>query len=94
MTPYSSDASRARPPAFPSGQPSVSYHSPSQGRLEFGRHGPLRQNGKDVPLFGQARCDNPYAQANLSAGEIMFRYNGHSLNLDWQTAQRHAITFV
>jgi hypothetical protein len=72
----------------------VCYHSPSQGRLEFGWHGPLRQNGKDVPLGGYPRYDNPYAQAGFPAEGIAIRHADHWLELDWQTAKRGASSFV
>jgi len=72
----------------------VCYHSPSQGRLEFGWRGPLRQNGKDVLLGSYPRYDNPYGQAGFPAEEIAIRDADHWLELDWQTAERGASTFV
>lgn len=38
----------------------VSYHSPTQGRLELGWKGPFKQNGKFVSLKDYPRYENPY----------------------------------
>jgi hypothetical protein len=62
--------------------------------LEFGWRDPLRQNGKDVPLGGYPRYDNPYAQAGFPPDEIAIRHTDHWLELDWQTVKRGASSFV
>jgi hypothetical protein len=72
----------------------VCYHSPSQGRLEFGWRDPLRQNGAVVPLGDYPRYDNPYVQASFPAGEIVLRHGTHELRLNWQDAARQASAFV
>ena len=66
----------------------VRYESPSQGRLEFGWRGPLRQNGVDVPLGGYPRYDNAYAQAGFPAREIAIHHRDQVLELDWHRAER------
>ena len=76
------------------GRLQVCYDSPSQGRLEFGWHGPLRQNGKVLPLGGYPRYDNPYAQAGFPAEVITIRHADHWLELDWQSTKRGASSFV
>jgi len=67
---------------------SVTYDSPSEGRLEFGWHGPLRRNGQIVPLHGYPRYENPYVSAGFPAEHITIRAGGHILTLDWLTGTR------
>jgi hypothetical protein len=66
----------------------VTYDSPSQGRLEFGWRGPLRQEGRAIALHGYARYDNPYVRADFPAAQITVRAGGHDLNLDWAAMRR------
>jgi hypothetical protein len=66
----------------------VEYRSPSQGLLEFGWNGPLRQEGKVVELHGYPRYDNPWAEAAFPADRIHFRHGGSSLELDWSALER------
>lgn len=72
----------------------VVYHSPTQGRLEFGWRGPLRQEGRVVPVGGYPRYDNPYVMGtgNGSVGfpveGILIRAGDDRLSLDWPTAGR------
>jgi hypothetical protein len=72
----------------------VRYHSPSQGWLDFGWRGPLRQEGQDVPLGGYSRYDNPYAQASFPADAITVRHSDSLLELDWQRDRRLASSFL
>jgi hypothetical protein len=66
----------------------VSYHSPSQGLLEFGWEGPLRQDGRDVMLRDYPRYDNPYAQARFPPDRVEISLGEHDLRLDWPSAKR------
>ena len=66
----------------------VIYESPTQGKLEFGWQGSLRQNGRDVRLDGYGRYENPYVQADFSAETITIRHADHALTLDWQNGRR------
>jgi hypothetical protein len=61
----------------------VRYHSPSQGRLDFGWNAPFRQDGKEIQIHGYARYDNPYVQAKFPPDEIVIRYAEQILRLDW-----------
>jgi hypothetical protein len=70
------------------------YHSPSQGQLEFGWRGPLRRNGREVPLHGHPRYDNPYVQVPFPAERVSIRFGDHALELNWQTAERRASSCV
>ncbi len=67
---------------------SVTYDSPSEGRLEFGWHGPLRRNGQIVPLHGYPRYENPYVTADFPAEHITICAGEHMLTLNWLTATR------
>lgn len=71
----------------------VRYDSPSQGKLTFGWHGPLRKNGKAVSLNDYPRFGNPYTEAPFPGNEITFHHNEQSLHLNWQTLERQATAF-
>jgi hypothetical protein len=68
----------------------ITYESPSQGRLEFGWNGSLKQRGKAVKIADYPRYGNPYARAEYPATTITFAHNGHTLDLDWDTQRRDA----
>lgn len=68
----------------------ISYESPSQGLLEFGWNGSLKQHGKAVNIADYPRYGNPYAKADFPAGAIVFEHDGHTLKLDWDTLRRDA----
>lgn len=65
------------------------YHSPSQGLLEFGWEGPLRQDGQEIDLSGYPRYDNPYLHADFPAEYIDVRCAGDWLRLEWNSQTRH-----
>ncbi len=67
---------------------SVTYDSPSQGRLEFGWRGPLRRAGQVVPLHDYPRYDNPYVRAEFPAERVVVNAGGHELVLDWGEMRR------
>jgi hypothetical protein len=66
----------------------VVYDSPSQGRLEWGRRGPLRRNGAEVSLATSARFDNRFVHAPLPAERVRVEAAGRWLELDWRGATR------
>jgi len=66
----------------------VSYRSPSQGLLEFGWSGPLRQNGQVVNLGEYPRYDNPYVQADFPMEALEVRLGKRWLRLDWGRGER------
>jgi hypothetical protein len=68
----------------------VAYHSPSQGLLEFGWRGPLRQEHQAVALDGYARYENAYSQASFPSNHIRVDHGGCWLVLDWEKAGRQA----
>ncbi|MCX6032507.1 MAG: hypothetical protein NT169_24840 [Chloroflexi bacterium] len=67
---------------------SVTYNSPSQGKLAFGWRGPLRRDGPVVPLHGYGRYENPYVRADFPAERVAVRAGGHALELDWKQMSR------
>lgn len=67
---------------------SVTYLSPSQGRLEVDWHRDLRQNGEIVSVKDYKRYDNPYASADFPGDVIRFELNGYSLLLDLENRAR------
>jgi hypothetical protein len=46
----------------------VRYRSSSQGLLDFGWRGPLRQDGRIIPLRGYKRYDNPLCPGRFPYG--------------------------
>jgi len=76
------------------GAPAVSYHSPSQGLIEFGWHGPLTRNGEVVDLHDYPRYDNPYCTAPFPPRTIEIRADGSFLRLDFEKGLREADGFV
>ncbi len=68
----------------------VSYNSPSQGHLEFGWRGDLRQDGRVVPITGYPRYDNPYTRVGFPAARAEIRLDQHWLRLNWPEAKRRA----
>ena len=73
---------------------SVRYQSPSQGWLEFGWRGPLKNSGQAIPLGKYPRYDNPYCQAIFWADEIQIHHQNEWLKLDWQTGKRELSSSV
>jgi hypothetical protein len=67
---------------------SVTYHSPSQGELEFGWTGSLRKNGHVVRLDGFPRYENPYVQGGFATEHLEIRHGEHRLLLDWEKGER------
>ncbi len=70
------------------------YISPSQGLLEFGWTGKLRQNGNDIILGGHPRYSNPYAEIPYGGNVMRFECNDEWLELNWVTGTREASTFM
>ena len=66
----------------------VTYQSPSQGRLDFGWTGPLKQNDEVVELHGHPRYDNPFVRADFPAEHVRFCHGDFGLTLDWETLER------
>lgn len=68
----------------------VRYHSPSQGWLEFGWQGSLRQNGETITLDSYPRYANPYVTSEFPASRLQVSLSGQLLTLDWQARTRQA----
>jgi hypothetical protein len=66
----------------------VRYHSPSQGILEFGWKGQLRQDGRPIPLNEYPRYSNPFVNARFPARQLRVQADSHVLSLDWDSAGR------
>lgn len=66
----------------------VSYHSPTQGHLQFGWKAPLRQDGRIISLIDYPRYASPYAQADFPAERLNIQLGEHSLSLDWLQSKR------
>ncbi len=72
----------------------VRYDSPSQGELDMGYWGPLRQDGEAVILGGYPRYENPYGRVDFAANVTRFEANGHWMELDYSANTREAGAFL
>ncbi len=75
------------------GRRRVRYRSPARGTISFGWRGPLRHEGRDVPLREFARWDTPYARADFPSDEVEIACGGHRLRLGWATLCREVDAF-
>ena len=65
----------------------VDYKAPGIGQARFGWQGPLRIDGKNIPLSGYARFDNPYTTTAYGQGRYVIRGAGHRLVIDFKTGE-------
>lgn len=72
----------------------VRYQSPSQGRLDFDWRGPLRRDGRVVPLREFPRYDAPWCNAAFPSDALDVACGGEALRLDWRTGTRVLTGFV
>ena len=66
----------------------VHFDSPGNGEVDFGWEGGLRVGGKDVPLSGYPRFENPYAQVAFGSLQQKIEFGGNSLTLDFEKGER------
>jgi hypothetical protein len=69
---------------------SVSYHSPSQGHLQFGWKGSLLQDGRAISLKDYPRYASPYIQADFPPEQIDIHLGAHTLLINWIDGMREA----
>jgi len=72
----------------------LSYTSPTQGRLQFGWNGPLKRDGREIPLDSYPRYGNPYVQVDFPPEELSIVLGEHHLNLNWLTPTRQSSSFT
>jgi hypothetical protein len=68
----------------------VVYHSPSQGKLEWGESGALRRNGEPVAIGDYPRYANRLVRAAFPADQVIVEGTAHRLELDWAAGTRSA----
>ncbi|WP_371802425.1 hypothetical protein [Candidatus Lokiarchaeum ossiferum] len=66
------------------GKLSVQYTSPSQGLLEFGWKGDLKQNGQNVSLKNYPRYENPYSHTSFGAKKVHIEHSEQHLDLEFE----------
>jgi len=66
----------------------VYYESPSRGFVKVGWTGPMIVRGVEVDLGPYPRWDNPYCYQEFDTGLTSIRFEGMSLELDWNTPRR------
>ena len=72
----------------------VSFDSPSRGRLRFGWSRRLTENGVPVKTKGYPRYENPYVKTEYPAGGMEIRCGGEWLRLDWEMRERESSGFI
>jgi hypothetical protein len=76
------------------GSLSIEYHSPSQGKLEFGWEGDLKRGGEAIQLNNYPRYWNKYVKTSFPADAISIEHNNHSLLLDYEGLKRNASGYL
>ncbi len=76
------------------GSLSIEYHSPSQGKLEFGWEGDLKRGGEAIQLNNYPRYWNKYVKTSFPADVINIHYGNHFLNLDYYNLNRTESAFL
>jgi hypothetical protein len=72
----------------------VAYRSPSQGLLEFGWSGELKQEGKVVGLDDYPRYDNPYTRADFPPAKIVIEHSAERLELNIADPLRQSSRYI
>jgi hypothetical protein len=66
----------------------VVYRSPSQGEMRFGWASPFLVAGRERPLGGYARYDNPWAHVAYDSRAFDIRHGRHGVRLDFAAKVR------
>ncbi len=66
----------------------ITYQSPSQGRIEVGWNGPMVIEGEDVDLGPYDRWTNPYCTQPFGETRTTITHDGRRLDLDFRNGQR------
>ena len=70
------------------GKLEIGFHDPELGEMEFSWNGPLRVNGKEIPLDGYKRVENPWCVSEFNSGVYTIEYGGERLILDFPNLSR------
>lgn len=66
----------------------VTYHSPSQGRMEFGWERPFVVDGTEVSLSDFPRIDGPFGSVEFDGKDLSIQYDGYGVDLDFASWSR------
>lgn len=66
----------------------IIYNSPSEGTITYGWDAPFVVRGKEMPLRGDYRYNNPYCKALFNSTKIEIKKDGKSVVLDFSKAKR------
>lgn len=66
----------------------VEYHSPGNGVIQFGWNQALTVDHAEVQLSNYRRYDNPFSQTDFGSPVCNIRWNGMSLQLDFEQGTR------
>jgi len=66
----------------------VDYKAPGVGQVQFGWEGPLKVDGKEIPLSGYPMWENPYTRAEFNSGVIEVKFGQRALLLDFTKGER------
>ncbi len=67
---------------------SLTYHSPSLGRIETGWSKPLKVSGQNIPVDYQMRYENPWCNAKRGALQMSISDGERELRIDFEKASR------
>ena len=73
---------------------SVTYQSPSQGKMQFGWKSPLRIEGVATSLSDYPRYHNPYCQAGFASEKIEIKKGDQQLILNFKERKRTVSRFL
>ncbi len=63
----------------------VQYHSPSEGKIQFGWSEPLQVQGENISISKYKRFDNPYCQSDFNSTEILIKHKDQEYLIDFNT---------
>ena len=66
----------------------VLYDAPHVGAVEFSWSEPLVVDGKEVPIQGYSRIDNPYCHVDFGTQVYTIEVEGHRVVLDFENGVR------
>ncbi len=81
--PFKAWAARIAGAALKSSDSDVTYTAPGVGQIAFGWDGPLRVDGKVVPLGDHPRFDNPYTRVAYGRPRYDLTHAGYRLVIDF-----------
>ena len=74
------------------GNLSLSFTSPTQGKIQFSWEGAFKVKGREIPLYRDFRYSSLYGTSPRFSERIKVEAGGHGLVLNFKEHQRHEIS--